>query len=272
MPARLLREGILDSERVNSLSWPAEVFYRRLMSVVDDFGRFDARASVLRTRLYPVQVERVREKDIAEWLRECESAGLIALYTVTAKPFLYFLGLGSPRAKVSKFPGPPPQTAATAENTFASKCVQVLSDVPYSGSGSYSGSNSGSGAKDCSEPLNAASEPPVAELPDEIPILEIPCVGKGPKSWLLVPSKVAEWAEAYPGVDVVTECRKARQWCLDNPAKKKTFHGMAGFLGRWLARSQNRGSVYSATSSVRERTIAGIEGFLSRGEAASDPG
>ena len=36
MPNRILREGILTSERVNALSWEAEVFYRRLMSAVDE--------------------------------------------------------------------------------------------------------------------------------------------------------------------------------------------------------------------------------------------
>ncbi len=39
MPNRIIREGILTSEAVNSLSWEAEVFFRRLLSVVDDFGR-----------------------------------------------------------------------------------------------------------------------------------------------------------------------------------------------------------------------------------------
>ncbi len=40
MPNRVIREGILNSQRVNKLTEPAELFYRRLMSVVDDFGRF----------------------------------------------------------------------------------------------------------------------------------------------------------------------------------------------------------------------------------------
>lgn len=35
MPSRILREGILTSERVNALAPLEELFYRRLMSVVD---------------------------------------------------------------------------------------------------------------------------------------------------------------------------------------------------------------------------------------------
>ena len=42
MPNRILRDGILMSPRVNVLSSEAELFYRRLMSVVDDYGRFSA--------------------------------------------------------------------------------------------------------------------------------------------------------------------------------------------------------------------------------------
>lgn len=236
MPSRLLREGILDSERVNSLSWAAEVFYRRLMSVVDDYGRFDARIAVLRTRLYPIKVETVNEKDIAAWLAECESAGLVHRYTANGKPFLHFRGLGSPRARESKYP-PPSDTATTgSERALENGCVQVLSDAPYSGSGT--GSDSGS-KEDSSEPATPASEPVAVALPPELPILEIPCVGKGSKSWPLTASKVAEWGDAYPGIDVVAECRKARQWCIDNPGRRKTFDGMTRFLGTWLSKAQN---------------------------------
>ena len=60
MPNRILREGILDSDRVNKLSWGAEVFYRRLMSVVDDFGRFDARIDLLKSKLYPLNKMKIK--------------------------------------------------------------------------------------------------------------------------------------------------------------------------------------------------------------------
>ena len=43
MPNRIIREGILSSDRVDQLDPPAEVFYRRLMSKVDDHGLFDGR-------------------------------------------------------------------------------------------------------------------------------------------------------------------------------------------------------------------------------------
>jgi hypothetical protein len=59
MPDRILRAGIIKSGAVNALGWPAEVFYRRLMSVVDDFGRYDGRSSILRADLYPLKVDKL---------------------------------------------------------------------------------------------------------------------------------------------------------------------------------------------------------------------
>lgn len=138
MPVRLLREGILDSTAVNALSFPAEVFYRRLMSVVDDFGRFDGRLAVLRCRLYSLKVETVREADIAGWVAECAAVGLVSLYAVDAdgrarwvsaagggaaslpndqKPYLLLHKLGPARAKASKCPPPPDGVPHASESS-----------------------------------------------------------------------------------------------------------------------------------------------------------
>lgn len=173
MPSRLLREGILDSEAVDQLSPPAEVFYRRLMSVVDDFGRFDGRTSVLRSRLYPLRTDSVREADITRWIAECEKAGLIALYAVAGKPYLLFHKLGSPRSKESKYPPPPTGTTRPSDpNRSDSKhmfadvngCARMKTDVPYSysgtGSGTGSGTDSGSGTGAAEKPAESVGPEP----------------------------------------------------------------------------------------------------------------
>ena len=151
MPTRLLREGIIDSEAVNALTIEAEVFYRRLMSVVDDFGRFDARPAVLRSRLYPLRVDRITDADILRWLDECNTASLITLYVVGSKPLLEYHKIGTPRAKESKYPPPPasrPAQPFTSENT----CSQVNTSAPYSGSGPTSDAGTGSGPTPGAEP------------------------------------------------------------------------------------------------------------------------
>ena len=107
MPSRILREGILTSERVDSLSHHGELFYRRLMSVVDDFGRFDGRPQMLRVSCFPLRVDRVREADISRWLDELQTAGLIVLYAVNGKPYLEMHDFRQQiRAKESRYPPP----------------------------------------------------------------------------------------------------------------------------------------------------------------------
>lgn len=105
MPNRVIRQGILDSERVNALSFEAEVFYRRLMSVVDDFGRFDGRTSILRTSCYPLKIDTVSEKNIADWLSDCSKNNLLRCYKVEGKPYIEILNFDQQvRVKRSKYP------------------------------------------------------------------------------------------------------------------------------------------------------------------------
>lgn len=106
MPTRVLRDGILTSERVNALSERAELFYRRLMSVVDDYGRFSANLTLLRASCYPLKLDSVKEDSIKKHLAEAEDAGLIVLYTVADKPYLQMVDFGQRVQSKSKFPEP----------------------------------------------------------------------------------------------------------------------------------------------------------------------
>jgi hypothetical protein len=132
VPSRLLREGILTSERIDQLDATAEVFYRRLMSKVDDFGLFDARPAILRSSLFPLRVDRVREADIARWIAACEMAGVIALYSHAGKPYGQMVDTGWQTRSEPKHPLPPwgkEQAPRTGEN----KCEQPQTPVPVFG-------------------------------------------------------------------------------------------------------------------------------------------
>jgi len=112
MPNRVIREGIIDSARIEALvrdvGWPGEVFYRRLLSIVDDFGRFDARVAMLKSRCYPTVPEMVREADLQRWIAACVKAGLVRLYEVEGRNYLEIVDFRQfTRAKRSKFPAPP---------------------------------------------------------------------------------------------------------------------------------------------------------------------
>ena len=107
MPTRILREGILTDELVDRLDFGAEVFYRRLMSVADDFGRFSADPRILLAALYPLRIEEVHASDVARWRDDAAAAGLLNLYAVDGKRCLEILKFGQrTRATTSRYPAP----------------------------------------------------------------------------------------------------------------------------------------------------------------------
>ena len=104
----MIREGILTSDIVDKLSDAGEIFYRRLLSVVDDFGRYHAKPSLLRAHLYPLRLDRMTESVIASLLTECADVGLVRVYEDEGKPVLQVHKFDQQiRIKRSKFPAPP---------------------------------------------------------------------------------------------------------------------------------------------------------------------
>lgn len=108
MPNRLLREGILTSERIAMLGWAEETFYRRLMSVVDDFGCYYANPTLLRAACYPLQLDKVSDADIGKWLACVQKAALVSVYPAPdGKRYLKLLDFRQQvRAVKSRFPQP----------------------------------------------------------------------------------------------------------------------------------------------------------------------
>lgn len=106
MPNRILRDGILDSKAVNSLSEQAELFYRRLMSVVDDYGRCEADADLLRVYCFPRRLESWPEERVSAALIETMSGPypLVTVYEVLGKKFLQINNFGQRARSSSKFP------------------------------------------------------------------------------------------------------------------------------------------------------------------------
>lgn len=129
MPNRIIREDILTSESVDALDPPAEVFYRRLMSKVDDHGLYDARTAILKSHLYPLRHDRVREADITRWLAACQKAGLIVLYSHDGKPYLQMLKTKWKARSEPKYPLPTSARNCTQPQATAPLVVDVVEDV-----------------------------------------------------------------------------------------------------------------------------------------------
>jgi hypothetical protein len=128
VPNRIVRENILTSVAVCSLGWPEEVFYRRLLSIVDDYGRYEAFPQLIRSRCYPLQTDQVRVADISRWMAACQKAGLIAIYEAFGKQYLEVSKFGQQQRTQSKYP-PPPSIDSKGERTQATARLVVFEGV-----------------------------------------------------------------------------------------------------------------------------------------------
>jgi hypothetical protein len=102
----------LDSKRINALSEEAELFYRRLMSVVDDYGRFEADPVLLRARCFARQLERWPVERIEKCLSDVGEPPsfdrrlrpLVVLYTVDGCNYLEIQDFQQRTRTESRFP------------------------------------------------------------------------------------------------------------------------------------------------------------------------
>ena len=78
------------SEKIDKLSPEAERFFYRLLVVVDDYGCYDARPSLLARKVFPLK-ENIDGRMADKWLSECVKQGLIETYEVDGKEYLEVL-------------------------------------------------------------------------------------------------------------------------------------------------------------------------------------
>lgn len=105
MPNRLLREGIVTSDRINSLTAEEEVMFYRLLVVCDDFGRTDGRIPILRAQCFPLR-EGVTAAKLESWLSALVGSGLIVRYEKEGKPYIAVNKWEQRQRSRPKFPGP----------------------------------------------------------------------------------------------------------------------------------------------------------------------
>ena len=202
----------MSSEKVARLDWAGEVFYRRLMSKIDDHGLYDARLAILRASLYPLCLDRVAESDVERWLLACEAAELLETYVVDGKPYLLVFNTGWDKRSKPKHPFPPVNSRKQPPTDVSPvvDVVVVVGDV-------------------CTEQRSTPSAP-VAHLP----------LVDG-SEYAISAADIEGWRQAYPAVDVKAHLLRMREWCLSNPRKRKTRRGIRRFVTDWLSREQDRG-------------------------------
>jgi len=225
MPNRIIRADILTSERVNKLSIQAECFYRRLMSIVDDYGRYHGNLTLLRSSCFPLRIDTVKEKGIAGWIAECEEVGILSLYTINGKNYLEIDNFGQQRRSKSKFPEP------EVEGESAIICEQMLSDADKC---SPSRSRKRSRSRDEAESKKADSKK--AKRISEM----------GPEEYL--EDLIAR--PEFEGIDVRREVELCRKWC------EKGGHTLGrNRIVNWLKRSEKPINIKTESTGPRLEVV-----------------
>lgn len=230
MPNRILREGILTSSRVDRLSEPAELFYRRLHSIVDDYGRHESHPELLRTKCYPLRVDRVRAKHIVGWLEECEKSGLLVVYKVGSKTYLQLLDWRQQQRTPSKCPSPDEQLI---RKCLANAGLQMSSECSANESSLDVGVVVVGGVVEGGVVSSAAAAHPPSKNGHkvEFDFLKGEFVG-------ITEQDELRWQEAYPAVPIPPAIAQAAAWLKANPANKKSNYER--FLVGWFKRDQDR--------------------------------
>lgn len=223
MPNRLLKEGIRTSKKINSLSDFEFRTWAYLITYVDDYGRGSADPELLKGFVFPRRKE-VRKQDIRKALAALERTGSILLYDVAGEPYFCFPNWSEHQriqTKKSKYPAP-------ADCDMSRWLTVIHGDSPPESESNPNPESESNPKEGGGEPQ--AASPPVVSIPlndgTEYPVSQEQC---------------QEWAGVYPAVDVIQQLREMREWCRNNPAKRKTAKGVRSFITRWLAKEQDRG-------------------------------
>jgi hypothetical protein len=228
VPNRIIKESICTSDTIDQLSWFEEVFFYRLIVNCDDFGRYDGRTAILKSRLFPLKS--ISDRQIEEALCKLSAVGLVSIYTVNSKPYIQIKTWSTHqtiRNKQSKFPSldeadTESESSCNQLKSIASKCPRnPIQSNPI---------RIQSESESCMHGAETAPCPPVAEMPLNDSSL-----------FPIHQEDIDKWKELYPAVDVMQEIRKMIGWLDANPTKRKTKNGIKRFINGWLAKEQDKG-------------------------------
>lgn len=239
MPTRLIREGITTSEPLAMVSYEAECLFYRLMVVADDYGAFDGRPVIVRSKCMPLRD--VRNGDVQEWLRELAEHSLIVQYEHEGKPYVAIPKFKQrTRAGASKYPLP--DNWPSSDGQVTGRC-RSSDGHPH---GLFGGGGGGVFGGVGEDGAVAEPQPPAILLPlidgTEYPVTE---------------AQVREFADLYRAVDVLAQLRAMRGWLLANPANRKTPNGILRFVTRWLGREQDKAGRAGGTTPVATKPASG---------------
>jgi hypothetical protein len=252
--ARNIKPGFFKNEDLAKCSPFARILFAALWCLADKDGRLEDRPARIKAEALPYD-----PVDVDQLLGELYAGEFICRYTARCKRVIQVVNFPnhqSPHRDERSYDLP-----SLSDETTKFQGVSA-NPVKFSPESLNQESLKEECGKDAPSGETAASEPP-QPAPDDPILFTFPVNGGKTKEWYLRQSKLSEYSETFPGVDLRLEILKALQWCRDNPAKRKTPSGMAAFLSRWLGKVQNgrSGQGAPAHSADKETVRQRLERF-----------
>lgn len=262
MPNRVLKESIRTSPNLNACGvWSRDLF-TRLLTIADDYGRFEADPNLLRAACYPRLLDQATAEQVEAWRDELANPALpdgpcIRLYEARGRLYGYlptWFEHQRPARSRSKHPAPPKSpkpldvVGVPTDDHNAPQSAAVRSDAPQSAAPYVSREalvvsrdieKREAGVVEGSERSSGNGQLPDVQFLAECFTVALPLLTR--------------WAEAYPAVDVGREVQRAHAWAVANPTNRKSnWHR---FLVNWLKREQDHTPSRRGppTQTVRER-------------------
>lgn len=229
----------------------AELFYRRLFSVVDDYGRYYAAPQTLIGACWPTTPDRVCVQDVRKWLAECAqpASNLITVYTHNGAEYLQLTDFKQNIRTKSKFPEHASILRADcAQNASTSRSSDFVVRSSY-----FANSSSSACAKpDPRQAAEPAAQPQQQPVPD--PQQEI---------WELC----AELCKLWPNPGNEPRARSAAE---------HVFGHLQVPLGDWLATIRRRAPLSAEWHSSQRASnprhfIPSLERWFADGDWGRDP-
>lgn len=240
MPNRILKESICTSDTISKLSWFEEICFYRLIVNADDYGRFDGRLPILKSRMFPL--EDVTEKQIGDAINKLRSAGIVTTYTVEEKPYLQIVTWANHqqiRNKRSKYPSI--DDADSVSDINGNHLISI--DIKCPRNPIQSNPNPNPNPNVCTERYDDRS------MQEPIIVIELPLNDK--TMYAVTVEDVKKYKELYQAVDVEQELRKMLGWLDANPSKRKTSRGIKRFITNWLSKEQDKSGTRNRAPTYR---------------------
>jgi hypothetical protein len=241
MPTRYLKPGIRDSESIEKLSHIAETLYYRLLVTVDDFGRYDARPSMVKAACFPIK-DSINAQKTEFLLKELAQHGLIQIYIDNDKPYLQMTKWDNvPRAKESKYPATP----HNAIQVYADVC-NTHTDVPLT-----------------ETKTKTKTETKTVQAPE----------GVSPEVWdSFVKQRKASRAVITESVlkTIKFEAEKAK-WTMEQALAECAARGWRGFKADWVMAKQNPADIVRLTVPSKNEPDPALEKIKADDKKAVPP-